>query len=307
MSKFRKAAAAAPCTVILSVILLASLLFFSGCSTYKKITGQGDKYNKKIAVTLFENKTFLDTGTFQKHFHRDLTASLQKTCSENIFLTPGDAGYPAFLSSPQLKPNGLVDNFALATSARKLGVNATVFGGIVSIKTNQRMKGYLWFKEARPMAKLNMAARAYDSETGAILFDETFEQEFEIDEAMLEEVQAKRLKDPQEFKAPFRRLVSAISEKICDEISSQPWKGYVVSVAGDKVILSSGKDSGILLGDILDVYDSGDTIGGMDGLKFYLPGAKSGEVKISGIFANRSEAVIVSGKNIRPGSTVKPK
>jgi hypothetical protein len=78
-------------------------------------------------------------------------------------------------------------------------------------------------------------------------------------------------------------------------------------VTGDKVVLSSGENSGIVLGDVLEVYYSGDTIIGMDGMKFYLPALKSGEIKVSGIFANRIEAVIVSGENIRAGSTVKIK
>jgi len=318
MNAGRKAPAAAFGKLGTIVLLLVLLPLLSGCSPFEKlakttkritrdVTGRSDKYRKKVAISLFENKTFLDTATFQKEFHRELAANLEKACPENIFLKPGDAIYPAFLSNPMLKASGQLDNFALATSARDFGVNATVFGDFISIKTNQRMKGFMWFKEAKPIVKLNMAARAYDSETGAILFDETFEQEFEVDEGVLEEVQAKRPTAPEAFKAPFNRLVGSISEKICDEISAQPWEGYIISVSGDKVVISSGRDSGLLLGDVLDVYNSGDTIEGMDGLKFYLPGAKSGEVKISGIFANRSEAVIVSGKEIKPGCTVKPR
>ena len=318
MTAGRQAPATAFHKVVLIVFLLAFLPFLSGCSPFSKLskttqkitrdlTGRSDKYKKKVAITLFENKTFLDTAFFQKQFHRELTANIEKACPENIFLKPGDPIFPVFLSSPPLQPSGQIDNFALATSARKLGINATVFGDLISIKTNQRMKGFMWFKEAKPMVKLNLAARAYDSETAAILFDETFEQEFEVDEAVLEQVQNRKLTDPERFKEPFKRLIASISEKICDEISAQPWKGYIISVAGDKVVLSSGRDSKILLGDVLEVYNSGDTIEGMEGLKFYLPGGKSGEVKISGIFANRSEAVILSGKDIKPGSVVKPR
>jgi len=149
MTAGRQAPATAFHKVVLIVFLLAFLPFLSGCSPFSKLskttqkitrdlTGRSDEYKKKVANTLFENKTFLDTAFFQKQFHRELTANLEKACPENIYLKPGDAVYPVFLSNPHLKPSGQFDNFALATSARKLGINSTVFGGFISIKTNHK-------------------------------------------------------------------------------------------------------------------------------------------------------------------------
>ena len=108
----------------------------------------------------------------------------------------------------------------------------------------------------------------------------------------------------------FKQLFDAgkergfISEKICDKISDQPWKGFIISISGTKVVISSGRDTGIIPGDILEVYASANTIVGLNGRKFFLPGLKSGEIKITAIYPRRSEAIIISGDNIREGSTV---
>jgi len=45
----------------------------------------------------------------------------------------------------------------------------------------------------------------------------------------------------------------------------------------------------------------------MQGHRFLVPGAKTGEVKITGVFDDSAEASIVSGDSIREGNTVRAK
>ncbi len=169
------------------------------------------------------------------------------------------------------------------------------------------MKGFIWFKEAHPMVKLNVSTAVYDIETGALLFDERFEREVEVDENLQESIRKKEVKNSTVITEALKKLTEPISEKICDEISDQPWKGFITAISANKVILSSGKKTGIKPGDILQVFDSGDTIEGINDQKFFLPGLKTGEIKITATFPGRSEAVIISGKNIRVDSIVKPR
>ena len=72
-------------------------------------------------------------------------------------------------------------------------------------------------------------------------------------------------------------------------------------------MLSSGKETGIKPGDVLQVFADKGIIEGINDQKFFLPGLKSGEIKITATFPGRSEAVIISGENITVNSTVAPR
>lgn len=315
MNTDRKLCAATICLIVISISLLIVIPLLSGCSTVRKtsqkitqgFTRRGGKQKKKIAIAVFENKTFFDTPTFQNLFHQTLSTYLGKECAENIYIKPENEAYPDFLAKLPRHKSGDIDNFALAKTGRKLGFNAIVTGSFVSIKTSEKMKGVIWFKEARPTIKINVATAVYDTETGAILFDENFEREMEVDENLVASIRAKKAKDAAEIKAALKQIIDPVGDKICDQISDQPWKGFIISIAANKVVLSSGRETGIVPGDILEVYDSAAIFEGMDGRKFFLPGLKSGEIKITAVYPNRSEATIISGENIRAGSSVKPR
>ena len=62
---------------------------------------------------------------------------------------------------------------------------------------------------------------------------------------------------------------------------------------------------GLKPGDILDVYYSGKTIEGAEGRLFFIPGLKTGEIKITTVHPDRAEAVLFSGNAIQAGSSVK--
>ena len=316
MKTNRKKSAATVLSIIISIFLLIVTPLFWGCSTVSKTTkkitggstGRGDKQKKKVAIAIFENKTFFDTPTFNRVYHQALSTRLAKECSENLYIKPSDTTYPGSIAKLPRQKSGDIDSFALAKLGRKLGINTIVTGSFVSIKTSEKMKGFIiWFKEAHPMVKLNVSTAVYDIETGALLFDERFEREVEVDENLQESIRKKEAKNSTVITEALKKLTEPISEKICDEISDQPWKGFITAISANKVILSSGKETGIKPGDILQVFDSGDTIEGINDQKFFLPGLKTGKIKITATFPGRSEAVIISGKNIRVDSIVKPR
>jgi len=96
--------------------------------------------------------------------------------------------------------------------------------------------------------------------------------------------------------------------KICDTVSVLPWKGYVASITGDKNCnFCWKKKTGLFSGDILEVYDSGKIIQGKDGQKFLLPGLKTGEIKLTNIYPDKAEAVLIKGDKIKPGDSLRIK
>lgn len=310
---------AGPTRILFSgICLLTAVFVISGCSpltaikkTTRKITrditGAGAKQKKTVALIAFGNKTRIPAAVFQKTLHRDLTAKLIDACPDAILIAPGDSAYPDFLANPPRQKNGELDNFSLAQSARKLGINAIVTGTLAGITTNQKMKGFMWFKSPLSMAQISVGVEVYDTETASKLLDERFVQETEMAEAESDSRGEARIEDSPAVAAALSRLVDPVGERICDEIARQPWKGFIISISKEKLVISSGRSTGIVPGDRLDVYDSSKVIEGAGGQRYFVPGLKTAEIQVTAVFPKRSEAVILSGTVAKEGSSVKPR
>ena len=105
----------------------------------------------------------------------------------------------------------------------------------------------------------------------------------------------------------FDEIASNMGEAICEALDDHPWRGFVTSVSDDKIIISSGKTAGLKPGDILEVYRTDDVYQGARGQRFFIPGIKTGEVKITIVSPDKSIAEVVSGQDIKPGSSVRSK
>ena len=147
----------------------------------------------------------------------------------------------------------------------------------------------------------------YDPTTGAKLIDETFTHQVETDETE-EELHSKiNMISASELISAFEHIAPDMGERLCDAVIMQPWKGSILSTAADKIIIPYGKSVGLKPGDVFYVYRNEETIQGFEGQKFFIPGPKTGEIKIVTVHPDRSEAIQLAGENILPGSTIIPK
>jgi hypothetical protein len=262
---------------------------------------------KRMAITLFENKTAFSDTEMQHRFFIDLTEKIMSSCPDVLLEKPGDSGYPDFLLRLPRKASGRIDNYNLATSGRRSGLNSIVTGALSDARIDKRKKGFWWWKDIHHYVQFQIVAEVYDTETGAKLLDESFMREMEIDESDLESTRAN-----DEIKAYikddiFKTIAVDMGEKICNAVVLDPWTGYITSIVDDKIILSSGERVGIQPGDIFEVYSSTDTFEGVDGHRFFIPGLKTGEIEITAVYPDTAEAVRISGQDIRAGFTVRPK
>ena len=102
-------------------------------------------------------------------------------------------------------------------------------------------------------------------------------------------------------------LLIDIGDLICNAVRDQPWDGYITKIDGDRYVIPSGTKVGLKTGDILEVFDSSRTMEGVGGQRFFIPGLKIGIIEIVTISEDRLEAKLVSGKDIKKGSTVRRK
>ena len=285
------------------LVLITALFGFNGCA----LTGAGGDLKKKVAVTVFENRTRTASNELIESFHRELAAKLNRACRDTLLVAPEEKTFPDYLKNLPRLSSGLVDNYAFATTGRKYGFNAIVSGSLLEIKIDQEATGFWWFKGSRPYIELLVGAAVLDTETGAKIMDEHFSRKIKIREEEFESLRLNETRTLPALISPLQQVANDVGKSVCDAVNGQAWKGYIISVLTDKVILSSGIDTGLVPGDLLEVFDSSSTISGHDGQQFFLPGLKIGEIRIAAVYPNRSEAVVVSGSKIKEGCSVKRK
>lgn len=302
-----KAASIGRPLALLLMLAATLLLALGGCASLKKTLREAASENrvkKKIGLTYFENRTGVDPKAFAQNFDRRLDARIVEGSPDTLLVTPENKTFLDYLTKLPRLPSGLVNNLALAESGRKYGFDAVVSGSLLEMKVEKEVSGLLWFKKSVPTIELLVGVEVYDTETGAKILDERFSRKSEISEIEEESLQAGQGTVRPILNELLRQLADTAAESICDALDRLPWKGFIISTRDDKVILSAGKDSGLLPGDVLQVRDSVQVISGYEGQQFFLPGIKIGEIRITAVYPNRSEAVVASGKDIREGCTV---
>jgi len=276
----------------------------------KPKTASGEKVapgslRKSMGMAVFENRTVYTLADFQETLRNHLAGALQRNCSGLIILKDDDQNYPSgFEKLPRLS-SGSIDSFKLCETGRELGLTAIMTGSITDIKTSDESRGILLWKGSYPAVSLTVHVDVLDVETGTKLLNESFTHKKYSDEIEIESIKSGKI-EPAFLKEAFEHIAGEAGKKVCEIIRRESWKGYISSVSGDKVTISSGSNMGVAQGKAFDVFGNS-VIVGMHGQRFLVPGAKTGEVKITGVFDDSAEASIVSGDSIREGNTVKAK
>ena len=309
-----------------ALILFTGFLIFNGCDTTRtvvekttktvtrttrdisrKIALSDEDLKRKVGMLNFENNTLQKTQNFQDIFHNGLPEYLSDQCSEIILLNPAAGGLlNALKEVPKLK-TGLIDGYALTILGRQLGLNAIVTGSLEDVRVIDELQGLLWTKDTQHLVLVFIRVEVFDTRTATKILDNTYNRRIEIDD-----LEYRMIQESEQIKLPaltetLNRLLTDIGDSICDAIRDQPWDGYITEVDGDRYVIPSGTEVGLASGDILEVFDGSRIMEGIGGQHFFVPGLKIGEIEIVAITENRLEAKLVSGEDIKKGSTVRRK
>ncbi|RPH50984.1 MAG: lipopolysaccharide transport periplasmic protein LptA [Desulfobacteraceae bacterium] len=260
---------------------------------------------KSVGMAAFENRTVYALPDFKETLGNNLAGSLHGSCSSLILLKSGDGKYPlGFKMLPRLS-SGSIDSFKLCETGRKLGLTAIMTGSITDIKIVDELRGILLWKDTYPAVSLTVHVDVLDTETGAKILDESFTHKKYSDDIDKESIKSGKI-EPAFLKEAFEHIAGEAGKKVCEIMRRASWKGYVSSVSGEKITISSGSSTGVAQGKAFEVFGNS-LIVGVQGHRFLVPGPKAGEVKITEVFDDSAEAMIVSGNLIKEGYTVRPK
>ncbi len=300
------------------------ILLITGCSSYsnmKKTTKRiirdykspDEDLKKRVAIAFFENKTTFAGKGLEENLIRDLVETMQASCRDILLLAPDDPDYPDYLVKLPRKASGLIDNFNLAKTGRQFGLNAVVTGALIDITNHKETRGILWFKDIHNYVQVQVMTELYDTQTGAKLLDKSYTRRIEDEDILYDdasyydstgqtgEISTHIINDA------LKSIAADMGEQICDAVVLQPWKGYITSTFAERVVISSGEKVGIAPGDIFEVYDCKGVFKGAEKHQFFIPGLKTGEIKITAVYPDRAEGVRFSGQNIQAGCSISPK
>ncbi|RZB32417.1 MAG: hypothetical protein SRB2_04422 [Desulfobacteraceae bacterium Eth-SRB2] len=318
-------------TLFSKVSMLAWVLFLplcipliTGCSTYSSVKKKtkrivrdykapDEDLKKRVGIAFFKNKTpFVGKG-LEESFNKDLVETIKTSCQDILVLEPYDSGYPAYLTNLPTKTSGLIDNFDLAKTGRHLGLNAVVTGALIDITNHKEVRGILWFKDTHNYAQVQVMTEVYDTQTGAKLLDKSYTHRIEDEDILYDDASYYDSTDrtgeisTHTINDALKLIAEDMGEQICDAIVLQPWKGFITSTFAEKVVISSGEKVGIALGDIFEVYNCNGVFTGVEKHRFFIPGLKTGEIKITKVYPDRAEGVRFSGQNIETGCSIRLK
>ena len=299
---------------VLFVLLMAGAFLASSCSmvsNVKKSTkrvvrnfkSSDGKVSKKIGIALFEDAAKASDQNYRQMIQAGLATAIGAECPHVRLMLQGHEGYPVALAGIGKLADGRVDVLSLVSQGRKLGFDAIVGGRLLNIGSTEKKHGFLWFKDTTHFLQVRIIVAVYDMETGAKLLDENFGREIEVD--VMEGAGLVKNAHGSEITAAVEEMLPAIGEKICDIISARPWHGLVVSSGGGKIAISSGAQAGLTAGDELALFSGARTIEGAGDQQFTVPGLKSGKIRITTVFPETSEAILVEGEAPKEGDVVR--
>jgi len=293
----------------------------------KEITGTPmGKLLNIVGLAPFRNRTPRTIDGFSELFKDRFAGSLTEDCGDVIFLTPGDGRYPAGLVMLPEHISGRVDNFSVAREGKAKGLNALISGSLIDVRPVAEKKklplvGNMWFLKSVPLlggseertVQAVMQIDVYDIDTGTKILDRKFnsildfgEQENKEDEEFIESEIVEKKVTSEIVKEAIVRIMPDMVDSICAALTDYSWKGYVVSTSDNKVTISSGSDSGLVSGNILEVYER-NIVEGTQGHRFFIPGIKTGEIQLTEVYPDRSEAILISGPFVKEWSSVIPR
>ncbi len=290
-----------------AVFFLACFLVV-GCATTQKIAddimGKEHGLKKKIAFMPISNTDYKEKD-LDKSATIALKASLESNC-DSLVITETSPLRKALEEIPQ-SPPGHIDNLALAETGRIYGLGAILEQHLENIRRFTDKRGIWGFRKTCTFLQISLRIRVYDVETTSVILDKIIEDEVEVPQETWQKIgDVSKLKD--ETAQPFIvNIANRVASIVCERLSEVPWRGYITGSTNATVNLSAGKDVGLTIGDILEVFGIGEPMKGPNQHVYLVPGPKIGEIKVVKVYEHHAEATSIFGDDLEKSTSVRVK
>jgi len=281
------------------------LILGAGCGTtksvYKKVTFKETTLKKRVLVL-----PLLDQAGVGEAKTAELTAKLVELLKEgeDLLVYKGELPAPSRQRMRSLKFAVVIDP-VLIENADRLGMNVLVAGVLNPTEMTVRKWGWWPFQGIKRRVEVSLLLNAYDIIDGTLFLThlETRKIKVSTDNPGWEEGGIPKI-DETELEEELSDILEDQASNIRDELEDQPWRGKIMSVDGETVVISAGSGSGISNGSEFQVFSKGERIRSVSGKYFYLLGPKVGEIKTVEVMDSHTRAAGVTGGPFKAGQII---
>ncbi len=301
-------------------IFIIAVLFLSSCSLFtedpvlrdrrglkgppkKKYVFNGIK--KKIALLNFFNES--------PYGGEDLgitaTEELRRELSRTGEFVVDPMGNKIFGNSKEIYSGGGVKLVQLARKAKVSGLNFVVFGRVIDSRIREKTDEIGVVRETKSFTESKVEIRIFDVNSNKEIFTETIR-------GYADDSTFRFFSSDRETRLTYRRellryavkiAIRRSVPKIMDISAKLDWIGRVAKIAGNKIYVNAGRQSGINIGDVLKVITEGAEI--YDPETGALIGMSKGEIKgtleiIDYFGPDGAVAILHSGGSVLEGDFV---
>ena len=309
---------------LFSLILLSALIGWTGCSTtktvYNKFIPNKGGLKKRVLVLPLIDQAGLEESKvkeIQDMFLEDLR-------KDDHFLIQEASMPPSSDHDSSPSQFDILVNPALAKWAETKGVNVLITATLHPIDVNSEKKGFWPILIVQQKLELSMVVNALDLSNGTLFMtnlegtklkmekQKQGEEGFEVLQIEGENKEEKE-DDPlshvreKKIKKALTDMVEDQADAILEVLREEPWSGKILSVEGKKLIINAGRDVGLIMGSLFEVFGEGESIQSVNGRTYNLLGPKLGEIKVVRIMDDQASAVPWVGEGFKAGQTIRVK
>lgn len=307
--------------IILVSICLLFQAFLVGSTLSTPLMKQKRQLKKRVAVFDFEDKTEHRwrwwTGQPVGQGMADmLTTALVKSGKYTVIERQN---LEKILKEQKLGVSGLVTQETAVEAGKLLGVDIAVIGAVTEFGHKKgdvggRVKG-IGLGVKSQSATVGIDVRLIDTATGEILAAENVRKEKSKKGLSLRtsdlNFDSKNKFDESLVGKATREAVNAVVALINKKSAAIKWRGKVVTMQGDMVIINAGSESGVQIGDRFSVVRPGEELIDPDtGLSLGSMETKVGEIEVINNalgHGKASQCKVISGQGFQRGDIVREK
>ena len=303
------------------LITLSVLIGWTGCSTtkmvYNKIIPNKGGLKKKVLVLPLIDQAGLEEARVEEI--QDLF--LGELRKDDHFLVQEASMPPSSTNHSNPSQFDMLVNPSFANWAENNGVNVLITATVHPIDVNSETKGFWPILFVQQKMELSMAVNALDLSNGTLFMTNLegtqlkMEKQVEGYEVLhIESDHKEEKKDnplshvgTKKFQKALREMVENQASAILKVLRGEPWTGKILSVDGKKLVINAGRDVGLIMGSLFEVYGEGESIQSVNGRSYTLLGPKLGEIKVVQITDDQASAVPWQGEGFKAGQTIRVK
>ncbi len=295
------------------------LILFSSCASEvinRSNTGDKQDYQqvkeaqfnvvkKKVAILTFCNESPFGGEDLAITTTEELNNELARS---GVFLID-PVGKQIFGNSKEIYAGGGVKLVQLARKAKTAGINFVLFGRIVDARLREKTDEIGLVRDTKSFSEADVEIRIFDVNSNREIFTESLK-------GFTEDTSYRFYSTERDDRLSYRQGLLRYAAKVAVrraiphilEVSSKlDWVGRVAKIVGNKIYLNAGRQSGVVIGDVMRVITEGNEI--YDPETGALIGVSKGEVKgtievIDYFGADGAVAILYSGGTVYEGDFV---